>query len=209
MMACDGSNSCPSGHVEGRGELRHSCRTSIAPCTRDGGAEQCEQSSCCVFFHAAESVLILALWLLPVTVHAQALPTPTERHVADIASYATVGLNVWLDTKASCLEAVDRKRGCLTEVARLGTTWVAVALLKHVFPRDRPCAPSCGIDPVNEDVPSGHTAFSVAAMEGPRLAVTIPLAVSSGGLRLAAGKHDWIGVLTGAGVGALTGHFIR
>lgn len=154
--------------------------------------------------------LLTLFLLLPITAHAQALPSDTERHVADIASYATVGFNIWLDTKASCIDAVDKKRGCLTEAARLGSTWIAVAVIKHFFPRDRPCAPSCGIDPINEDVPSGHTAFAMqAAMQGPRLSVTIPLAVSSGGLRLAAGKHDWVGVLTGALVGTLTGKLIR
>lgn len=155
-------------------------------------------------------VLLLTVCLLtPTTVHAQALHNETARHVADIASYATVGLNIALDVKGSCWDAVDRKRGCAMTGARIGTTWLAVALLKKAFPRDRPCAPECGIDSPDSDFPSGHTAFAFEAVEGSRFAVSIPLAVGSGGLRLAAGKHDLIGVISGAIVGSLAGHFLR
>lgn len=150
--------------------------------------------------------LLLVFALLPAPVGAQALPTEAQRHVADIASYATVGLNIALDTRASCWQAADRRRGCLLEAARLGTTYGAVALLKHVLPRDRPCAPACGIDRANADFPSGHTAFAFESAVG---ASGFVLAFSTADLRMLAAKHDLIGVLGGAAIGSLTGHFLR
>ena len=150
--------------------------------------------------------LLLALLFLPSPAFAQALTTPTEQRIADIASYATVGLNIALDTRSSCWQAADRKRGCVMEAARLGTTWGSVALLKHYLPRDRPCAPSCGIDAPNADFPSGHTAFAVTAASDAR---TWFFAFNTGELRILANKHDLIGVLGGAAVGAATGRLLR
>jgi membrane-associated phospholipid phosphatase len=150
--------------------------------------------------------LLVCVGLLPTPAHAQALPTAEERLGADIASYVTLGVSVALDTRASCISAADRRRGCGLEAARLATTWAAAALLKRWLPRDRPCAPSCGIDRPNADFPSGHTAFAVSTIaDHPRFL----LAFSTGELRLLANKHDVVGVLGGAAIGAATSRWIR
>jgi membrane-associated phospholipid phosphatase len=53
-----------------------------------------------------------------------------------------------------------------------------------------------------------HTALAFSAVGGKRLAFTLPLAISTGGLRVAAGKHYVTDVLTGAAIGYATS-FIR
>lgn len=131
------------------------------------------------------------------------LPTAGERRAADIASWATAIAAVALDTKAS-FEAPDRTRALEREGARLGIVYGAAFAVKYLVHRGRPCAPDCGIDNPDFSFFSAHTAVAFSTIGGPRLAFTLPLAVTTGGLRIAAGKHWLTDVLAGAGVGWLT-----
>lgn len=130
------------------------------------------------------------------------LPTPTERSIADLASWGTVAAALALDTKASWDQA-DRRRAFEREGLRLGLTYTVAEIVKLAVHRDRPCAPSCGIDSPTSSFYSLHTAFGFSTLGGPRLAVSLPLAISTGGLRIAAGKHYLTDVLVGAAAGAL------
>ena len=150
-------------------------------------------------------ILTLLLSLLATSTFAQAAPTKTERRIFDVASYATLGVNVALEIKDSW-DAPDRGTQLAYTGIRLGLTGVAVAAVKHYFPSKRPCAPDCGVDSPDSDIPSGHMAFAVQAIGsgGKHLAITIPLAASTGWFRILANKHDLLGVAIGAGVGAAT-----
>jgi len=131
------------------------------------------------------------------------LPTASERRIADIASWGTVLTVVALDTQTSW-KAPDPGHAFLLEGLRLGTTYGVVFLAKSLIHRDRPCAPDCGIDNPESSFFSGHTAGAFQTIGGPRLAFSLPFAVSTGTLRVAAGKHWVTDTLVGAGVGLLT-----
>ena len=131
------------------------------------------------------------------------LPTSAERLAADIVSWATVATAVALDTKVSW-DSADRGHAFRMQGARVLVTYAAVLTAKRLIGRTRPCAPSCGADNPNFSFFSGHTTLAFSTVGGPRLAVSLPLAISTGGLRIAAGKHWLTDVLTGAGVGLLT-----
>jgi hypothetical protein len=132
-----------------------------------------------------------------------ALPTATERQVADLASWGTVVAAVALDTKASW-DSTDRGRAFKLQAVRLGITIGAAQLVKVLTHRDRPCTPSCGIDSPNSSFYSLHTALAFQTLGGPRLTFALPLSISTGGLRIAAGKHWLTDVLVGAAAGAAT-----
>jgi membrane-associated phospholipid phosphatase len=140
---------------------------------------------------------------LPIDKLTPALPTAAERRVADAASWVTVLAGVALDTKAS-VDAPDRRRAFALQGARVGVTYGAVFLAKTLVHRHRPCAPDCGIDNPDFSFYSAHTALAFSTIGGPRLAIALPLAVSTGGLRVAAGKHWLTDVATGAAAGWLT-----
>ena len=129
-----------------------------------------------------------------------ALATPAERRAADIASWVTAGVVVGLDFRESWKGGKEER---LTFVARVGAVYGMTFLLKEVTHRNRPCAPECGVDRPDSSFPSGHTAIVFSTVGGPRLAVTVPLAISTGGLRIAAGKHWLTDTLAGAGIGLL------
>lgn len=131
------------------------------------------------------------------------LPNATARTVADVASWGTVAAAELLDTKASW-DAPNRLHAFEMQGARVGVTYAAVFAAKLLTHRARPCAPDCGIDNPDYSFFSGHTALAFSTLGGPRLAFSLPLAVSTGGLRVAAGKHYLTDVLAGAAVGALT-----
>jgi membrane-associated phospholipid phosphatase len=135
------------------------------------------------------------------------LPTVGERKAAEIASWATVIVALALDANAT-IGKCDGQDQCYRAVTltgvRIGATLGATALVKHFVQRDRPCAPSCGIDTANASFYSGHTALAFSTLGGPRLAFALPLSVGTAGLRVAAGKHWLSDVLVGAGVGLLT-----
>jgi membrane-associated phospholipid phosphatase len=127
------------------------------------------------------------------------------QRIADVASYATLGLNITIDARQSWV-APDRGHRFLMLGVRLATTGVLTNILKTAFPRARPCAPSaCGIDAPYADFPSGHTAFAFQALGHPTeddaYLAKLGLAALTGGLRIAANKHDLLGVAGGAAIG--------
>jgi membrane-associated phospholipid phosphatase len=159
------------------------------------------------------------LWAQPIAVD-KVLPkfsTEDARRGADIASWATVSLAVALDTKASW-DTSDRQRAFALQGARIGVTVIASELLKRWTHRTRPCAmdttawytssnnfaPPCGSDAPDKSFPSMHTALAFQTVGGPRLAFSLPLAISTGGLRVLAGKHWLTDTLVGAGIGLAT-----
>lgn len=133
------------------------------------------------------------------------LPTQTERTVADVASWATAMSAIALDAKTSW-DSPDRLRAFEMQGLRTGATYGLVFLAKTLVGRERPCAASdsCGIDNPDYSFFSGHTAIAFSTLGGPKWQVALPLAVSTGGLRVAAGKHWLTDVLVGAAVGSLT-----
>lgn len=144
---------------------------------------------------------------LPIDKLTPPLPSQTARTVADVASWGTVIAAVALDAKATIGGCSDQDRcyhAVLFTGLRVGATFGAVLAVKHLVHRQRPCAPECGIDNPDYSFFSGHTALAFSTIGGPRLSVALPLAVSTGGLRIAAGKHYLTDVLAGAGVGLLT-----
>lgn len=133
---------------------------------------------------------------------AQQLPTPGQRAAADWISWGTAITAVAVDTRAS-FECPDRVRCLEREGLRLGIVYGAAFLTKILVHRDRPCAPECGIDNPAYSFFSAHTALTFSSVGGARLSVALPLAITTGGLRVAAGKHWATDVLAGAGVGLL------
>lgn len=143
-----------------------------------------------------------------------ALPTANERKAADYLSWATVVSSVLLDTKASwdghCSpvksgDHADQVVRCFElQGARVGATYGLVFAAKLLLKRERPCAPDCGGDVADQSFFSGHTALAFSTLGGPRLAFALPLAVGTGGLRIAAGKHYFSDVAVGSLAGLLT-----
>jgi len=137
-------------------------------------------------------------------------PAPASssvRRAADLASWGTLAAVVALDTRAS-LTAEAPGRALAWQAARTGVTFGAVYGVKHLIRRLRPCAPDCGRDNPAFSFYSAHTAYAFASVDtraarGPRLAVALPLAVSTGGLRVVGGKHWLTDTLAGAGAGWL------
>lgn len=161
------------------------------------------------------SILLCSLFLNVSTAEAQPtavdrwtppLPTKTERTIADIASWGTAFMPVAMDTKVSW-DSVDRAKAFLLQGVRVGATYGMVFLVKQLVHRQRPCAPDdCGpVDNPNFSFYSGHTALAFQATGGPRLAVSLPFQIATGGLRVAAGKHWLTDVLVGSGAGLLAG----
>lgn len=124
------------------------------------------------------------------------------RLTADIASYVLPAVLVTLDTLASW-KAPDRARAFELQGARIGITYGAAFLVKGLVHRSRPCAPACGIDDPTSSFWSAHTAIAFSTVGGPRLAIALPLAIGTGGLRIEAGKHWLTDTLAGAGAGWL------
>jgi membrane-associated phospholipid phosphatase len=151
---------------------------------------------------------VLALLVLLVASSARAelklqLPTEGERQAANVVSWGTAVVAVALDTKASW-ECPHRVRCFELQAARTSVVYGSVFAAKLLVGRARPCAPSdCGRDNPNFSFFSGHAAEVASTIGGARLAVTVPLVVSTMGLRVAAGRH-WISdVVVGAGAGWL------
>lgn len=131
------------------------------------------------------------------------LPTVAERRAADVVSWATAIAPLVLDTRASWMSP-DKVNAFTKQGIRLGITYGAAQLIKLAVHRQRPCAPLCGHDDAASSFPSLHTAFACTALGGPGLAVVVPLAAGTAGLRIAADKHWLTDVLTGCALGALT-----
>lgn len=126
------------------------------------------------------------------------LPTAGERKAADIASWVTVSTLLALDFTEALRDKDNRTHKIQMFAVRQFSTFVMASLAKGLTNRERP-------DGSNRmSFYSGHTATAFSTLGGPRVAIAIPFAVSTGGLRIAAGKHYLTDVLVGAGVGALT-----
>lgn len=139
---------------------------------------------------------------LPIDTITPALPTAGERHAADIASWATALTAVALDARAS-FDCPDRRRCLERQGERLAIVYGSAFAAKVLVHRRRPCAPDCGIDNPDRSFFSAHTAVAFSTLGGPRLAFALPLSISTGGLRIAAGKHWLTDTLAGAAVGSL------
>lgn len=146
------------------------------------------------------TVVLVLLLLLPASALAQ---QSTGQKVAEAASYVTAVMPVVLDANVSW-GCQDRVRCFEKQGLRIGVAYGIAFLAKRFIHEDRPCAPSCGVDRANSSFFSGHTMLPFTAMGGPHLAVVVPFGVSTGGLRIAAGKHWWWDTAVGAGVGVLT-----
>lgn len=150
-------------------------------------------------------VVLLALLVLPTPTRAEprlALPSAHARKLADAASWGTVLAVTALDARASW-QCADRARCFEKQAIRTGVVYGAVFAAKLLVHRARPCAPACGLDNPRFSFFSGHTALAFASIGGPRLEVAVPLAIGTGGLRVAAGKHWATDTMVGAGVGWL------
>lgn len=155
--------------------------------------------------------LVVLLVLVASTASAEPtwkFPTPAGRKAAGIASWGTVGVLMAADT-VSAFKADDPKRALMLEGTRLGVTYGAVWLAKTLVHRDRPCAPACGRDNPHASFFSGHTAGAFSAVGGMRLEFSLPLAIGTGGLRVAGDMHYFSDVVVGAAVGAAASKWIR
>ena len=160
-------------------------------------------------------LLVVALLLLPAPSWAQstavdrlvpALPTAHEQHVADVLSWVTLGSALALDLTDTLHDhCLPRDRGCKTAVlqtgVRLGLTAGITEAIKVATHRMRPCVPLCGSSNPRASFPSGHTAMAFSTVGDGSIGVFLPLAIGTGGLRIAANKHWFTDTLAGAGVG--------
>lgn len=127
-------------------------------------------------------------------------PSAEARKVADWASWGTVAAGIALEIKAD-----HSGRGLLMTGVRHGVVVGATSVLKGLTQRKRPCFPDCAPDNNYYSFPSGHTAHAYASMGGgTRWQVTLPLAVTTQGLRLEANKHWFTDTAGGALIGLLT-----
>ncbi len=119
---------------------------------------------------------------------------------ADVASYVTLAVPVVVDSVESW-RCEDRTACFAAQAARLGVTWVLTSAIKELVKKDRPCHPECGWDSGTHSFPSMHAGFAFASVGRNHLKVTVPFALTTGGLRIAANKHDIWDVLAGSGIG--------
>lgn len=138
-----------------------------------------------------------------------AFPTAGERKAAAVASWATLGTSMAIDFTMSFRKGCDTADECYNTVLKTAirntVTMGAVLVLKRVVDRGRPCAPSaCGPDNPRYSFPSGHTTFAFSTLGGWHTGVMLPLAIGTGGLRVAGGKHWATDAIAGAGIGLLT-----
>lgn len=166
--------------------------------------------------------IALALLLPPLAASGQglevdrltpAIPSEAGRKAAAIVSWTTLAAGMGVDLvgdMAGCRGRGDCAGTAGWAAARVGATTGAVLALKFAVHRTRPCAPyDCGGDRPDTSFPSGHTAYAFSATGGRRVQVTVPLAITTGGLRVAGGKHWLTDVLAGAGIGWATSHIRR
>jgi hypothetical protein len=131
----------------------------------------------------------------------------TGRKVADAASWGTLGTSVLLQT----LDALHcpQKTACLLhEGVQIASVLGSVWYVKENVDSPRPCAtfstdPCTGAD-AHKNIPSGHTALAVQAAadeDASHPLLKWGLAGTTALLRGVAGKHDWKGIASGAGMG--------
>ncbi len=126
-------------------------------------------------------------------------PAWKNTKTADILSDVTLGVSLGVDTWDS-FHCVDKKHCFVKQAERTAVNIGAAELVKRIIHRDRPDMSD------NMSFYSEHTALTAM---GPRLVFTLPLTFGTGYLRMAANKHYFTDVVVGAGVGLLTGHFIK
>lgn len=155
----------------------------------------------------------LALLCVFVASSASAQTTGGQKS-ADVARWIVAGVAVAADA-VECRHATDHRTRCYATLSiRQGVAQAASIGLAHAFPRLRPCAPSCGLDSPDNDIPSRHMATTASTFPlpsaglGPRVVVAMTGTVLVGILSGKATKHDAVGVLTGAAVG-YAASFIR
>lgn len=125
---------------------------------------------------------------------------------AAVASWVTLGVGVGLDVVGSVREGCEAghcRASLMKAGLRQGTVAVSTLALKKLVHRRRPCAPDCGSDNPDFSFPSGHTAYAFSAIGGPRLEIVVPLAVTTAGLRVKAGRHWLTDTVGGAVIGLL------
>jgi membrane-associated phospholipid phosphatase len=142
------------------------------------------------------TITLFTLLLLSSPASAQMLPTPGERHAAHIASNVTVAVTLGFDIWRS-VRSEEKTRAIALQITRTALVIGLTEFVKSFELSERPD----GSD--HKSFYSGHTALAFSGIGGSRMMFSVPLAVSTGGLRVAAGKHRWIDVLVGAGVGTL------
>ncbi len=139
--------------------------------------------------------------------------TTGEQKAADVARWIVAGVAIAADA-SECPHSDNQKRCWITLAVRQGVVQGASIGIAAAFPRLRPCAPACGIDSPNNDVPSRHTAMTAATFPLPRDGVGYRFVVAASATTLVgilsgmATKHDLLGVATGAAVGYVAS-FIR
>jgi hypothetical protein len=156
-----------------------------------------------VSFHAATAALIIALFALPA--HAAeptpAFPTHAAQQIADVASYATLGVELALEI-IDAIKADDG--GHSIERAMVGhlIAYTGQGILSTVVGEARPCAPNnCGIDNPYRAWPSGHAWHAGAGVWGEHKLWKAILAGSTAELRVVARKHSQLDVVSGLGFG--------
>lgn len=145
-------------------------------------------------------MLILLLTATPVQAQ-----TRNEK-IWNTISWATVSTQVTLDSIHS-LKSENKKKEFLQQGIRIGVTSLLTRITKHYVSKERPDHSA------NDSFFSGHSAQAATAMfwqfpvskKGYRWSVSIPLTTATMLGRVQAKKHDWVDVLTGAGVGSLVG----
>ena len=152
----------------------------------------------CTFVLAVYLSAGLSAQALPVDRVAPAWPEGQQK-AANIASNVALWSAVAVDTWGSW-RAEHRRTAFLRQGLRLGIAGGASALIKRLVQRQRPCAPACGLEQADASFLSGHTALAFSTT-GTQIQITVPLAASTGYLRVAAKKHWVTDVLAGAAVG--------
>lgn len=143
-----------------------------------------------------KTILMALAMLVPAAAGAQMLPTPAERHAAHVVSNVTVATSLALDTWRS-LRSEDRTHALVYQGMRVAFVVGLSEAVKSLELSERPDHSDL------KSFWSEHTALAFSGLGGSRFYVSVPLAVSTGGLRIAAGRHRLLDVLVGAGVGAL------
>jgi len=149
---------------------------------------------------------LILLLVFSARVYAQ---TTGEQKAADWARWIVAGAAIAVDA-SDCAHAGAR---CwVTLGIRQGAVQGGSMLIAHAWPRTRPCAPMCGIDALNNDIPSRHTASVAAtfpsfnAYNSSRFLVAASATTLVAALSMKATKHDLAGVASGALLGWAVSH---
>lgn len=157
----------------------------------------------------AAVLVVLVLWTTP----ALAQPIAIDRAVSawsaehqetahvwsNVTLWTGVGLSVW-----DAWQAEDRKEAFTTLGLRAAVAQGVTFAVKRTVHRARPCAPACGSDAPYQSFLSGHMTTSTALMSRQYLAVSLPLTMETGYLRIAANRHHLTDVLAGLAAGLVT-----